>query len=66
MNFFQSAGSEMHEHKVCRKTLSMFKVRRSLLLSPNFVDCVLVYEHVKHTNKALISNVLLLKTCIEW
>jgi len=41
----------------------MFKVHGSLLLCPTFWDCILVYENIKDTNKALISKAVLLTSC---
>jgi hypothetical protein len=52
----------MHEHRVA-KILSMFKVLGLLLLCPKLWDCILVYEHIKHINKAFISKAVLLTSC---
>jgi len=38
-------------------------VHGSLLLCPIFLDCILVYEHIKDSNKALISKAVLLTSC---
>jgi hypothetical protein len=53
----------MHEHKGCIKILGMFKVPRSLLLCTNLWDCILVYVHIKDTNKALTGKAVLLTSC---
>jgi hypothetical protein len=59
MNPFQSAGCKVHEHKGCKKILSMFKVQGSLLC------LILLYciEWTNYTNKDLINKVLLLTSC---
>ena len=55
----------MHEHKGCRKILSMFKVNGSLLLCTIFWNCIIVYRNIKDTNKPSISSAVLL-TCKHW
>jgi len=63
--FFKLWGRSVHEHKGCTEILSTFKVNGSLLLCTIFWYCIIVYEHIKDTNKPLISKAVLL-TCKHW
>jgi len=56
----------VHEHKGCRKILSVCKVNGSLLLCTILLQYILIYERMKDTNKALISKAVLLTTCKQW